>query len=96
MGKGQRPFPCTYLTYGNAKTFYHSSTRISREVLGDCSSQRNLSAAGTEQASRIGKRLKMARLSKVTVYSSQWCRCLDTAKGLGIGPVAELPALNSC
>ncbi len=29
------------------------------------------------------------------MYSSQWCRCLETAELLGLGPVEELPALNS-
>ena len=27
--------------------------------------------------------------------SSQWCRCLDTARLLGFGPVVPTPALNS-
>jgi len=63
--------------------------------LGDCSTQRNLSPAGREQASRIGKRLRAAGLESTKIYSSQWCRSLDTARGLSIGPVAELPALNS-
>lgn len=31
----------------------------------------------------------------VPVYSSQWCRCLETARILDVGPVTELPALNS-
>jgi hypothetical protein len=29
------------------------------------------------------------------VYSSQWCRCLETARLLDLGEVQELPALNS-
>jgi broad specificity phosphatase PhoE len=29
------------------------------------------------------------------VYSSQWCRCLETARNLAVGPVVELPVLNS-
>jgi broad specificity phosphatase PhoE len=29
------------------------------------------------------------------VYSSQWCRCLETARLLDLGAVKELPALNS-
>jgi len=29
------------------------------------------------------------------VFSSQWCRCLETAKLLALGLVQELPALNS-
>ena len=63
--------------------------------LGDCSTQRNLSKAGREQAAHIGKRLRMAGLADTTVYSSQWCRCLETARNLAVGPVVELPLLNS-
>ena len=29
------------------------------------------------------------------VLTSQWCRCRDTAELLGLGPVEELPVLNS-
>lgn len=29
------------------------------------------------------------------MFSSQWCRCLDTARLLKLGPVHELPLLNS-
>ena len=29
------------------------------------------------------------------MFSSQWCRCLDTASGMAIGPVTEWPSLNS-
>ena len=29
------------------------------------------------------------------VYSSQWCRCLETAALIGSVPVTPLPALNS-
>jgi hypothetical protein len=29
------------------------------------------------------------------VFSSQWCRCLETAERLALGPATPLPALNS-
>ena len=63
--------------------------------LGDCTTQRNLSEEGRKQAARIGTRLRAAGLAETAVYSSQWCRCLETARGLAVGPVVELPALNS-
>ena len=63
--------------------------------LGDCATQRNLSPAGREQAARIGTRLRAAGLSDTKVYSSRWCRCLETAHLLDLGPVIELPLLNS-
>ncbi len=63
--------------------------------LGDCRTQRNLDETGREQARRFGQRLKAIGLDRIAIYSSQWCRCLETARALGLGPVRELPALNS-
>jgi broad specificity phosphatase PhoE len=34
-------------------------------------------------------------VTNARVYSSQWCRCLETAALLDLGPVTELSALNS-
>lgn len=62
---------------------------------GDCSTQRNLDAAGRAQAKALGARMAQAGIARAAVYSSQWCRCLETARLLGLGPVRELPALNS-
>jgi hypothetical protein len=64
-------------------------------VLGDCSTQRNLSREGRDQAARIGARFAANGIERARVVSSQWCRCLETARGLGLGPVEALPALNS-
>lgn len=63
--------------------------------LGACSTQRNLSPAGQDQARAIGTRLRDLGIEKARVFSSQWCRCLETARLLGFGEVEELPALNS-
>jgi broad specificity phosphatase PhoE len=63
--------------------------------LGDCSTQRNLDANGRRQARRLGDWLRERGVTRARVYSSQWCRCLETAKLLALGPVTELPALNS-
>lgn len=66
--------------------------------LGDCSTQRNLSDAGREQARRIGAVLR-DRLGTVRVtalWASPWCRTLETAQleypGL---PVQQQPAFGS-
>lgn len=64
-------------------------------TIGDCTTQRNLSESGRHQASAIGARFREAGLEGVLVYSSQWCRCLDTAELLALGPVEELSSLNS-
>ena len=63
--------------------------------IDDCSTQRNLSEAGRQQAIAIGAWLRARGISRARVYSSQWCRCLETAELLGIGQVSPLPALNS-
>jgi len=63
--------------------------------VGDCATQRNLDDEGRAQAERLRKRLRAAGVAAAEVYSSQWCRCLETATLLGLGPVEELPALNS-
>ncbi|MEJ2120631.1 MAG: histidine phosphatase family protein [Alphaproteobacteria bacterium] len=64
-------------------------------TIGDCSSQRNLSQDGRDQAARIGARFRANGIATAKVYSSQWCRCLETARHLGLGSVTERPFLNS-
>ncbi len=62
----------------------------------DCFTQRNLDSAGRRQAADTGATLRAAGLRFDAVYTSQWCRCQETARLLKMGPsVEELPALNS-
>ncbi len=61
----------------------------------DCTTQRNLSERGRNQAKHIGRLFRAKGIHKAEVYSSQWCRCLETAALLGLGPVRELEILNS-
>ena len=63
--------------------------------LKDCQTQRNLNERGRHQSRKIGALFRSHGIAKALVYSSQWCRCLETARLLGIGDVSELPALNS-
>ena len=63
--------------------------------IGDCRTQRNLNDSGRAQARAIGDWFKARGISAAQVYSSQWCRCLDTATLMDIGEPIELPALNS-
>jgi len=63
--------------------------------LDDCSTQRNLSEAGREHARSIGARFREHGIGNVVVYSSQWCRCLETARLLDLGKVHPFPGLNS-
>lgn len=64
-------------------------------VIGDCATQRNLSEGGRRQARRIGALFREHGIVAARVFSSQWCRCLETARLLELGPVREFPVLNS-
>jgi len=63
--------------------------------IGDCGTQRNLSEEGRKQAGRISARFRKNGIETARIFSSQWCRCLETARLIGLGPVTELPILNS-
>ena len=62
--------------------------------LGDCSTQRNLSPGGRDQAVRVGQAIRQAAIRFDIVRSSQWCRTRETAR-LAFGSDEEWPALNS-
>ena len=65
-------------------------------ALGDCATQRNLSDEGRAQARKIGARIADALDdAPVEVFSSAWCRCLETAGLLGLGEPTALAPLNS-
>jgi broad specificity phosphatase PhoE len=62
--------------------------------LNDCATQRNLSAEGRDQAKRIGEALAAQGVRLAKTFTSQWCRCRDTAKLIS-DKVEDFPALNS-
>lgn len=62
--------------------------------LKDCSTQRQVGATGRAEAAALAARFKAAGITEARVLSSQWCRALQTAELLGLGPVVEEPALN--
>lgn len=47
--------------------------------LDGCTTQRNLNAAGREQARRLGEAFRRERVPVAQVLASEWCRCRDTA-----------------
>ncbi len=61
----------------------------------DCSTQRNLSEAGRQQAAAIGDVLRSNGIEEAQVLSSQWCRCLETARLLNLGDPQPTEMLNS-
>jgi phosphohistidine phosphatase SixA len=62
--------------------------------LRNCALQRKLDDAGRTQARRVGEAFRRRGIVKVRLFSSQFCRCLETARLLGLGPVSELNILN--
>ena len=60
-----------------------------------CETQRNLNDRGREQSKDWGGRLRMAGLEPGRILSSQWCRCLETARLMAIGDVEAFWPLNS-
>lgn len=63
-------------------------------TLGQCRTQRNLSAEGREQSRRLGQVFQREGITLGAVRSSAWCRCTDTAQ-LAFGRAEVWPALNS-
>lgn len=62
----------------------------------DCTTQRNLSAQGREQAQRFGTMFASHGVRPVAVFSSAWCRCVDTGTlAFPSVPVSHLAALDS-
>jgi phosphohistidine phosphatase SixA len=56
-------------------------------TLNDCSTQRNLSDIGRQDARDIGKWLERRQIKIARVESSRWCRAKETAELLNLGKV---------
>lgn len=63
--------------------------------LGDCTTQRNLSEEGREQARQTGAAFRQGGVAVEKVLSSEWCRCLETAELMALGSVEPFPPINS-
>jgi len=63
-------------------------------VLGKCSTQRNLSPSGRRHAREIGAAFRSRSIPVGPVWSSRWCRCLETAR-LAFGRAQPMPMLDS-
>jgi len=55
--------------------------------IDDCATQRNLSPRGRADAATIGARLKSEGIAIEKILTSPWCRCMETATLLALGPV---------
>ena len=61
----------------------------------DCNTQRNLNDKGRLQARLIGNYLRSTNLKFSQILTSEWCRCIDTAKELNLGQWTTFSGLNS-
>jgi phosphohistidine phosphatase SixA len=64
-------------------------------VINQCATQRNLDDKGRNQAKLLGLKLKQKGLVFNKIYSSYWCRCLETAQIMNLGVVTSFAGLNS-
>jgi len=62
--------------------------------INDCNTQRNLSESGRFQAKNIGNFFKENQINFKKVYSSEWCRCKETAE-IAFGDFETKSFLNS-
>jgi broad specificity phosphatase PhoE len=63
-------------------------------TLEDCSTQRNLSEEGRDEARRMGARFAREKIPIARVYTSPWCRCRETAM-LAFGKAEDWSPLSS-
>jgi phosphohistidine phosphatase SixA len=73
------------IRHGNAPPGYGGDPPGFR--IDDCATQRNLDDKGRAQARALGAAFQQHGVRAEKVLSSPWCRCLETARLLGLGPV---------
>jgi len=61
--------------------------------IDDCKTQRNLDELGREQARALGEAFRKHGVRVDRILSSPWCRCLETAHLMAVGPVETSWAL---
>jgi len=55
--------------------------------IDDCATQRNLDEKGRGQARALGEAFRRHGVRADKILSSPWCRCLETARLMALGPV---------
>jgi len=61
--------------------------------IDDCTTQRNLDELGRDQARALGEAFRNHGVRVDRILSSPWCRCLETARLMAVGPVETSWAL---
>ena len=55
--------------------------------IDDCATQRNMDERGRAQARAVGEAFRHHGVRVDKILSSPWCRCLETARLMALGPV---------
>lgn len=63
--------------------------------LANCATQRNLGERGRQDADLLGRGIRAAQIPIGAVFSSEYCRAMETA-GLAFGGAEPATGLNSC
>jgi phosphohistidine phosphatase SixA len=79
--------------FRHGKTENTGEKEVADKDLDNCAMQRNLSAAGQDQTKTIGTALTHPQIPIGEVYSSPYCRCLDSARNM-FGKGAKTAALH--
>ena len=61
--------------------------------IDDCKTQRNLDEQGRGEARALGEAFRNRGVRVDRILSSPWCRCLETARLMAVGPVESSWAL---
>jgi len=72
------------IRHGNAPPGYGDPPGFK---IDDCTTQRNLDDRGRAQARAVGAAFRQNGVRADKILSSPWCRCLETAELLALGPV---------
>ena len=72
------------IRHGNAPPGYGDPPGFK---IDDCATQRNLDEGGRAQARALGEAFRQHGVRAEKILSSPWCRCLETARLMVLGPV---------
>jgi phosphohistidine phosphatase SixA len=72
------------IRHGNAPPGYGDPPGFK---IDDCATQRNLDEKGRAQARALGEAFRQHGVHPDRILSSLWCRCLETARLMMLGPV---------
>src|SRR2546427_9665766 len=61
--------------------------------IDDCATQRNMDERGRAQARAVGEAFRQHGVIVDKILSSPWCRCLETARLMALGPVENTMAV---